>query len=124
MTKLAIILQAGPGSDEGMARALHSLVYSKELVQNGHDLRLVFDGAGTEWVARWLDPVEEGDRGLAALFSQLMDNDLVYVVCDFCSTFFHVRDRLAAHDAPIVSQFMNHTSIASLVNEGYQLLAL
>ena len=46
--KIAIILQAGAEGHEGMGRLLHSPLYSKELHERGHDVRLVFDGAGTE----------------------------------------------------------------------------
>ncbi len=47
--KYAIILQAGKESHEGMARAAHAFLYAKELKEHGHDVVLIFDGAGTEW---------------------------------------------------------------------------
>ena len=42
MAKIAIILQAGPGSHESHARMFHSMVYSKELHEKGHEVRLIF----------------------------------------------------------------------------------
>ncbi len=62
MSKVAIILQAGPGSHESDARMFHSLVYSKELHERHHDVRLIFDGASTEWLAKWGDPADDDDR--------------------------------------------------------------
>ena len=50
---------------------LHSLLYSKELHERGHDVRLVFDGAGTEWAARLHQP--DGDekiQRLSGLFAE------------------------------------------------------
>ncbi len=34
--KYLVILQAGKESHEGMARAVHALLYSKELKEHGH----------------------------------------------------------------------------------------
>ena len=47
--KYLIILQAGTESHEGMARAVHALLYATELKEAGYEVALVFDGAGTEW---------------------------------------------------------------------------
>ncbi len=60
--KVAIILQAGPGSHESHARMFHSMLYSKELKERGHDVRLIFDGASTQWLEKWGDPQEDDDR--------------------------------------------------------------
>ena len=64
MNKFAIILQAGPGTHESHARMFHSMVYSKELHEAGHDVRLIFDGAATEWLAKWGDP-QDADEPVA-----------------------------------------------------------
>lgn len=124
MGKLAIILQAGPGTHESHARMFHSMVYAKELRERGHDVRLVFDGASTEWLAKWGDPQDDDDVGMGRFFAQLKEAGLAYAVCDFCSTAFKVHDRLKAQGEPLVAEYMNHPSIAALVDEGYQLLVL
>ena len=85
MSKFAIILQAGPGTHESHARMLHSMVYSKELQEGGHEVRLIFDGAATEWLAKWGDPQDGDDRGMGGFFSQLKDAGVPYAVCDFCA---------------------------------------
>ena len=41
MEKFAIILQAGPGTQESHARMFHRMVYSKELREAGHNVRLL-----------------------------------------------------------------------------------
>jgi hypothetical protein len=46
--KFAIILQAGKETHEGMARAVHALLYAAELKETGYEVVLIFDGAGTE----------------------------------------------------------------------------
>jgi len=67
--KYLIILQAGKESHEGMARAVHALLYSKELKEHGHEVVLVFDGAGTEWVEEWTNP--ESQSKLKPMYEEL-----------------------------------------------------
>lgn len=124
MSKVAIILQAGPGSHESHARMFHALLYSKELHERGHDVRLVFDGASTEWLARWDDPKGEDDHRMGGFFGELKNTGVVYLVCDFCSGIFGVRDALAEHGEPLTAQYLNYPSIAELVESGYQLVTL
>lgn len=124
-TKVAIILQAGAESHEGMARMYHSLLYTKELRERGGDVRLVFDGAGTEWAARLHQP--DGDerlQRLAGLFGELKEDGLTYEVCDYCSGAFGVKEQLQQTEAPLTAQYMDHPSIASLVEEGYRIWIL
>ncbi len=124
MNKFAIILQAGPGSHESHARMFHSMVYAKELKERGHDVRLVFDGAATEWLAKWGNPQNDDDRGMGGFFTQLKDAGLAYAVCDFCAMAFKVRARLKEQGEPLVAEYMNHPSIAALVDDGFQLIVL
>jgi len=124
MSKVAIILQAGPGSHESHARMFHSMVYSKELHEKGHEVRLIFDGASTEWLAKWGDPQDADDRMMGGFFDQLKDGGLAYVVCDFCAGAFQVRDRLVAQGEPLLAEYLNHPSVASLVDDGFQILTL
>lgn len=124
-TKIAIILQAGVEGHEGMARLLHSLLYSKELHERGNDVRLVFDGAGTEWAARLHQPGgDEQIQRLAGLFAELKDGGVAYEICDYCSGAFGVKEQLQSNGAPLAAQYMDHPSVASLVEEGYRIWIL
>ncbi|MFH1724985.1 MAG: hypothetical protein ABII00_10240 [Elusimicrobiota bacterium] len=51
--KFLIILQAGTEGHEGMARALHAILYAQELKKGGHEVALMFDGAGTGWARKF-----------------------------------------------------------------------
>jgi hypothetical protein len=121
-TKAAIVLQAGTESHEGLARALHALLYASEVKERGGDARIVFDGAGTEWLARFRSPKGDSGERLAAMFNKLKGEGLVYEVCDFCSGAFGVRGELG--DEPLSGKYMDHPSIVDLVEEGYQLWIL
>ena len=122
--KVAVILQAGPGSHESHARMLHSLLYSKELHERGNEVRLVFDGASTEWLAKWGNPQDEDDRRMGGLFQQIKGAGLTYAVCDFCSGAFKVRDKLQDLGEPLIAEYMDHPSVAALVDEGFQVWIL
>lgn len=122
--KVAIVLHAGTESHEGLARALHSLLYTKELSEHGVDVQLIFDGAGTEWIARFGAPDTPQAERLAALFGVLKEQGVTYEVCDFCSGAFGVQEELRSHGEPLTGKYMDHPSIASLVTDGYQVWVL
>ncbi len=124
VSKVAIILQAGPGSHESHARMFHSMLYSKELKERGHEVRLIFDGASTQWLDKWGAPQDDDDRIMGAFFERLKDAGLTYVVCDFCSAAFNVRAALEARGEPLAAEYMNHPSVASIIEDGFQLVTL
>src|SRR6266571_210828 len=85
--KFLIILQAGKESHEGMARAVHALLYSRELKEHGHEVALVFDGAGTEWIEEWTQP--GSTNKLTPMYQELHKLGLTEIICDFCAGAFN-----------------------------------
>ena len=122
--KVAIVLQAGSEGHEGMARALHGLLYAKELAEHDIPVRLVFDGAGTEWAAQLHRSDGTAPGRLVDLSRDLKERGVVYEVCDFCSGAFGVHDELKAAEAPFSAKYLEHPSIASFVEEDYQVWIL
>lgn len=117
-----VVLHAGAETHEGLARALHALIYSQELSERGHTVKLIFDGAGTEWLAAFRKAETDPAKNLGRMFDGLKAKGIAYEVCDFCSGAFHVRDDLEGE--PMSGKYMDHPSIADLVDEGYELLVL
>ncbi|MGH7820903.1 MAG: DsrE family protein [Candidatus Binatia bacterium] len=120
--KYVIILQAGKETHEGMARALHALLYARELKEHGHAIVLVFDGAGTEWAEEWTKP--DSTHPLAPAYRKLRDAGVTEVVCDYCSGAFQVKGKLRERGVPLTAEFDGHPSVARWVDEGYRLLVL
>lgn len=120
--KYLIILQAGKETHEGMARAVHALLYSKELREHGHEVVLVFDGAGTEWVSEWTNP--QSDDKLKTAYEELRNSGVTQVICDFCSTAFKVKENLKAQGQTLTSEYQGHPSIAKWADQGYQIVVL
>lgn len=120
--QFAIVLQAGKEGHEGTARAVHALLYAKELKERGHDVVLIFDGAGTEWAEELSNP--ESDSGLKGAYEELRAAGVVEAICDFCAAAFGVKDRLAERHRPLLAEYAGHPSIAKWVDKGYQLIIL
>ena len=120
--KYLIILRAGKESHEGMARAVHALLYSKELKEHGHEVALVFDGAGTEWVEEWTN--SESENKLKPMYEELRKTGITQVICDFCANAFQVKENLKTQGQTLTSEYQGHPSIARWVDQGYQLVVL
>lgn len=119
--KYLIILQAGKETHEGLARALHALLYSKELKEHGHDVVLVFDGAGTEWAEEWTNPSSQ--HKLAPMYRELSKQGLTNIICDFCANAFAAK-KLQEREVPLTAEYQGHPSIAKWVDQGYQIVIL
>lgn len=118
----AIILQAGKESHEGTARAVHAFLYAKELKEHGHEVVLIFDGAGTEWAEELTNP--DSQSNLKPMYEALKQSGIVQVICDFCAVAFQVKEPLAERQAPLVAEYAGHPSIAKWVDQGYELIVL
>lgn len=119
-SKFLIILQADTDRHEGLARALHALLYAKELKEGGHSVVLIFDGAGTGWAEALRDP----NHRLYARYQELKKLGITQEICDFCAGAFKVKEGLKSSGAPLVGEFEGHPSLKKWVDQGYQLIVL
>lgn len=63
MSKAAILVLADTETHADLGRVVNALVATKEFKDAGDDVRLIFDGAGTQWPGVLSDP--EHQAGLA-----------------------------------------------------------
>ncbi len=54
--KIAIVVLAGTENHEGLGRLVNAMETAREMKEAGDELRIVFDGAGTEGLATLSDP--------------------------------------------------------------------
>lgn len=120
--KFAIILQAGTESHEGMARAVHALLYSIELKEKGREVVLIFDGAGTEWAEEFSNP--ESESKLLPMYNTFRDTGTEEIICDYCAGAFGVKEKLTSRQSSLASEYKGHPSIVKWIDKGYQLLIL
>lgn len=69
--KVAVLVLAGTETHEGLGRLVNALMLAQELKGAGDEVRLVFDGAGTEGLAALADPSHKAH----ALFLATRDPD-------------------------------------------------
>lgn len=120
--KFVIILQAGKETHEGMARAVHALLYATELKEKGYEVVLIFDGAGTEWAEELSNP--DSQSKLLPMYSAFKKMGIQEIICDFCAGAFGVKEKLHTQGCPLISEYKGHPSLAKWVKEGYQPLIL
>ncbi|MCF7849425.1 MAG: DsrE family protein [Kiritimatiellales bacterium] len=119
--KVAIILQAGAETHEGLARALHAVLYSRELLEKGYDVALIFDGAGTGWANELRKP----NHKLHEKFVAIQELGVVEEICDYCAEAFDVKDDLRARQVAFLNgEYEGHPSIAKWIAKGYQIIVL
>jgi hypothetical protein len=119
--KYAIILQAGSETNEGMARAVHALLYARELAENGYDVVLIFDGAGTGWAKELQKP----ENPLHKHYLKVKELGMVEEICDYCADAFEVKDDLPEQQKKLlVGEYEGHPSLVKWIERGYQIIAL
>lgn len=116
MAKAAVIILAGNDTHADKGRLVNGLQTAREFKQTpGDEVRLIFDGAGTEWIPVLEDP----DNQLHGLYASLREDA---GVCDYCAGAFHVEDAVADADVITLDEHHGHPSIRSLVSEGYDVI--
>lgn len=113
--KAAVILLADTGSPEGMGRMANALTTARELQDEGDEVKLIFDGAGTKWAAELT-----GDHEYSQLLDQVRGT--VEGACAYCSNAYQVKDRVEAAGIALIDDFDGHPSLRMLVRDGYRVL--
>ena len=120
--RFAIVLQAGKEGHDGMARAVHALLYATELEEKGYEVVLIFDGAGTEWAEELSNP--DSQSKLLPMYKAFKKTGIEEVICDFCAGAFGVKEELKDRQYPTVSEYQGHPSIEKWIRKEYQLIVL
>lgn len=117
MKKFAILVHA---SESESAKALHSLLYAQELHEAGHEVRVIFDGAGTVWVKQFEDPAHK----LNPLYKAVKKLGVIEGVCEYCAGAFGVENEVKQSGLISLGEINGHPSLAQLVADNYQIITL
>lgn len=117
MKKIAIIVHA---SETELGRALHSLLYAQELHEAGHEVKVIFDGAGTVWVKNFEDPANKYNP----LYKAVKNLGVITGVCEYCAGAFGVNEQVRASGLTIMGERNGHPSVAQLIADDYQIITL
>jgi hypothetical protein len=117
MTKIAIIVFSDTDTMEALGKVSNAFLLALEAIENGDELKIIFEGAGTKWIGE----MEKEDHKLHQLYSGLKDK--ITGACSFCAKAFGVKSEVEKADIPLLSDFKDHPSIRSLVVEGFQIIS-
>ncbi|MCK4564774.1 MAG: DsrE family protein [Verrucomicrobia bacterium] len=119
--RYAIVLQAGNETNEGMARAVHALLYARELAEKGYEVVLIYDGAGTGWASELRKP----ENPLHKHYIKLKELGMVEEICDYCAKSFGVKDDLPEQQKKLlVGDYEGHPSLVKWIERGYRIIVL
>ncbi|GAA0135242.1 DsrE family protein [Paenibacillus sp. YSY-4.3] len=118
MSKVAIFLHA---TENEIGRAIHSLVYTQELHEAGHEVKLIFDGQGVLWISKLEDP----SHMVNPLFKAVKKLGVIEA-CGHCASSFNVTETVKQADVSFSKDIdtEGHTNIATLVTNGWQIITL
>lgn len=116
MAKAAIVVLADTGTHEGMGRAVNALTSAKEFKEAGDESTIIFDGAGTRWVAEFSNP----DHQYHQAFNEVKDQ--IRGACSYCSSAFGVKEEVEASGVTLLEEHEGHPSLQKLVSQDYQVI--
>jgi hypothetical protein len=116
MPKAAAIVFADTGSPKGLGRVMNALTTAQEFKDAGDDVLVVFDGAGTKWIAE----LSRENHKYHQLFEDV--RDVVGGACSYCAEAFGVKEAVQDGGIELLEDYKGHPSVRTLVNDGYEIV--
>jgi hypothetical protein len=114
--KAAIVVLAGTEGREGVGRIANALVTAREFKEQGDEVTIVFDGAGTTWIGE----LAKSEHKYHSAFEAVRDR--VAGACSYCARAYDVRDVVQSAGIPLLDEYAEHPSIRQLVVDGYHVI--
>ncbi|WP_302082000.1 hypothetical protein [Salinibaculum rarum] len=115
MTKAALVVYAGTDDSSDAGRVINAMVATKEFIEAGDEVKLVFDGAGTQWI-----PILESEEyEYHDLYTVVRD---AVAVCGYCANAHGVENAVASAGLDRLTANDGHPSIRSLVADEYEIV--
>ena len=116
MAKVAIIVFSDIETPEALGKLLNAFLLADESVENGDDLKIIFDGAGSKWIGE----LENKDHKLHPLYLGMKDR--ITGVCKYCAAAFGVKSQVEKAGLKFIDEYKSHPSLRNLITEGYSVL--
>ena len=121
--KAAIIILSDPksGSEEALGRVFNALAAAYDFKQKGDEITVLFQGAGTRWLAELSKP----NHTAHALFEEVRDT--VAGASKACAEVFGASDEVAASGFDLISEnpvpgTAGLPSVQALLTQGHTVL--
>jgi hypothetical protein len=89
-----------------------------EVMDSGHEVKIIFDGAGTQAAATLSAP----DHKYHDLFRLVRSK--VSGICSYCANAYGVASNIEQANLPFAAEFKGHPGFKDLLEEQYQILTL
>jgi hypothetical protein len=113
MARAASIVFADTDRPEGLGRVVNAPTTAKEFKEAGDEAVVVFDGAGTKWVAE----LSREDHKYHGLFEDVWE--LIGGACSYCAGAYGVKEQVEQPGVRLLEEYEGHPSLRTLVNDGY-----
>jgi hypothetical protein len=116
MAKAAIVVLADTETSGELGRVVNALTTAKELKQEGDEMAVVFDGAGTKWVPVLSDPEHR--------YHELMESvrDRISGACAYCANAYGVQEGVEQSGIELLDEFDQHPSLRGYLAHGFQVV--
>jgi hypothetical protein len=118
MTKIAIVVFADTITMESVGKLSNAFVLANEAIENGDDLKFIFEGAGTKWIGE----LEKEDHMLHKMYLGIKNH--ITGVCAYCAKAFGVKNEVEKSGLQLLDEYKNHPSLRNLFVEGYNVLTV
>ena len=116
MSKIAVVVLADTEEHSDHGRFTNAIELAKEAKEQGDQVKVIFDGAGT----RWIPLVTQGDGPMQKMFAGVQD--VVTGACAFCAGAFGVKEAVQESGIPLLSEYEGHPSLQKLIAAGYHVV--
>jgi len=116
MEKVAIVVLAGTESHESLGRVVNAMELAKELQDHEDEVKIVFDGAGTEWIPE----LEDEGHDAHPLYNAVKGS--IHGACKYCSKAFGVIKEVKDSDVDLLDEYDQHPSLRNFIVDGYEVV--
>ena len=103
--KVAIVVLADTETHGDLGRVVNAMVAAKELKEAGDDVKVIFDGAGTQWPGVLSDEQHKSHKLYASVA------DTIAGACGYCAGAFDAKESLYHAKVHLVEDYHGHPSI-------------
>lgn len=119
--KVAVVVTAASDTPEGRGRMVHAMVTAQGLIDQGSDVKILFEGIGVTWLTAFHENNHLFTEHYQAKFESI--KPLIAGACDFCSkNRFETSEAVEALGLNHLGEVGHHYSVGNLVTEGYQVI--
>lgn len=116
MAKIAVVVFSDTDTFEALGRVSGAFTLASEAVENGDELKFIFQGAGTKWIGE----LERDDHRLHGAYMALKQH--ITGVCLHCASSYGVKAHVEKAGLPFAKEYRNHPSVRTIIEAGFQVV--